>query len=220
MDLSLARSLQIPSESLATPLTVTALDGRPLGPGKVTLLTSLLRLSVRQHQEELCFHLIQSPEFPVILGHPWLLHHNPHLDWSTGTVLSWGPTCHVTCFVQSSPDPILESQDPLDLSQVPSQYHDLKAVFNKKKATSLPPHRPYDCAIDLLPGTCPPRGRIFSLSSPERAAMDNYIEEALTAGIIRRSTSPAGAGFFFVGKKGWGSSALHRLQRPQQNHHP
>ncbi len=31
--------------------------------------------------------------------------------------------------------------------------------------------------------------------------MDNYIEEALAAGIICPSTSPAGAVFFFVGKK-------------------
>ncbi|XP_060924550.1 uncharacterized protein LOC132998821 [Limanda limanda] len=39
-----------------------------------------------------------------------------------------------------------------DLSQVPPCYLDLKEVFNKTRATSLPPHRPYDCAIDLLPG--------------------------------------------------------------------
>ncbi|KAI3352597.1 hypothetical protein L3Q82_005532 [Scortum barcoo] len=30
-------------------------------------------------------------------------------------------------------------------------YHDLAPVFSKAKATSLPPHRPYDCPIDLLP---------------------------------------------------------------------
>lgn len=40
-----------------------------------------------------------------------------------------------------------------DLINVPPEYHDLKEVFRKVKATSLPPHRPYDCAIDLLPGT-------------------------------------------------------------------
>ncbi|KAK3557454.1 hypothetical protein QTP70_027739, partial [Hemibagrus guttatus] len=152
----------------------------------------------------MCFHLIQSPEFPVILGYPWLLQHNPHFDWSTGTVLSWGSTCQTTCMVQNSPDPVLESQESLDLSQVPIQYHHLKAVFSKRKATSLPPHRPYDCAIELLPGTCPPRGRIFSLSSPERTAMDKYINESLAAGIIRPSTSPAAAGFFFVSKKDGG----------------
>ncbi len=195
---------QIHNNSLPAPLTAIALDGRPLAPGKITHLTSLLCLVTYQHQERICFHLIQSPEFPVILGHPWLLQHNPHFDWSTGAVLSWGPICQTTCLALSSPDPVLESQEPHDLSQVPAQYHHLKAVFSKRKETSLPPHQPYDCAIELLPGTCPPRGRIFSLSSPEQTAMDEYINEALVAGIIQLSTSPAGAGFFFVGKKDGG----------------
>ncbi len=172
MDISHANSLQIHNNSLPAPLTVIALDGRPLAPGKITHLTSLLCLVTYQHQERICFHLIQSPEFPVILGHPWLFQHNPHFDWSTGAVLSWGPTCQTICLALSSPDPVLESQEPQDLSQVPAQYHHLKAVFSKRKATSLPPHRPYDCAIELLPGTCPPRGPIFSLSPPERTAMD------------------------------------------------
>ncbi|XP_061629564.1 uncharacterized protein LOC133478053 [Phyllopteryx taeniolatus] len=88
-----------------------------------------------------------------------------------------------------------------DLSQVPTCYQDIKDVFSKSKAKSLPPHRPYDCAIDLLPGTTPPRGRLFSLSGPENKAMKEYVEESLAAGIIRPSSSPAGAGFFFVDKK-------------------
>ncbi|XP_065821877.1 uncharacterized protein lrfn4b [Labrus bergylta] len=86
-------------------------------------------------------------------------------------------------------------------SRVPSHYQDLKEVFNKTRATSLPPHRAYDCAIDLLPGTSPPRGRLYSLSPPEREAMELYIKSSLAAGIIRPSSSPAGAGFFFVDKK-------------------
>ncbi|TWW58269.1 Retrovirus-related Pol polyprotein from transposon 17.6 [Takifugu flavidus] len=88
-----------------------------------------------------------------------------------------------------------------DLSAVPSEYHDFLEVFSKAKATSLPPHRPYDCAIDLQPGTTPPKGRLYSLSAPEREAMEVYINDALAAEIIRPSSSPAGAGFFFVEKK-------------------
>jgi hypothetical protein len=34
--------------------------------------------------------------------------------------------------------------------------------------------------------------------------MDNYIRESLEAGLICSSTSPAGAGFFFMGKKDGG----------------
>ncbi|KAI2656613.1 Transposon Tf2-9 polyprotein [Labeo rohita] len=66
-----------------------------------------------------------------------------------------------------------------DLSGVPREYHDLRAVFNRSRAASLPPHRQYDCSIDLIPGSTPPRA----------------------AGTIVPSSSPAGAGFFFVAKK-------------------
>ncbi|KAL0171008.1 hypothetical protein M9458_035604, partial [Cirrhinus mrigala] len=92
-------------------------------------------------------------------------------------------------------------EEPVSLADVPEVYHDLRAVFSKSRASSLPPHRPYDCAIDLLPGTSPPRGRLYSLSGPEREAMERYIHDSLAAGIIRPSSSPAGAGFFFVEKK-------------------
>ena len=64
-----------------------------------------------------------------------------------------------------------------------------------------PPHRPYDCAIELLPGSPLPSSRLFNLSRPERESMEKYIGESLTAGIIRPSSSPVGAGFFFVTKK-------------------
>lgn len=79
-------------------------------------------------------------------------------------------------------------------------YLDLKEVFSKARATSLPPHRPYDCTIDLLPGITLPRGRLFSLSAPEQQAMQKYIYEALAAGLICPSSSAAGAGFFFLRK--------------------
>ena len=102
--------------------------------------------------------------------------------------------------LSSVPNLLVPSEFP-DLSGVPDVYLDLKEVFNKARATSLPPHRPYDCAIDILPGTSPPRGRLFSLSGPEIKTMERYINDSLAAGIIRPSSSPAGAGFFFVGKK-------------------
>ena len=74
-------------------------------------------------------------------------------------------------------------------------------MFSKSHALTLPPHRPYDCAIDLLPGAPLPSSRLFNLSRPERESMEEYIGESLAAGIIRRSSSPVGAGFFFISKK-------------------
>ncbi|KAG1928800.1 retrotransposable element [Pimephales promelas] len=80
-----------------------------------------------------------------------------------------------------------------DLSGVPEEYHDLREVFSRSRATSLPPHRPYDCGIELLPGTTPPRGRLYSLSVPEREALENYLSDSLRAGTIVPSSSPAGS---------------------------
>ena len=58
-----------------------------------------------------------------------------------------------------------------------------------------------DCAIDLLPRSPLPSSHLFNLSRPERESMEDYIGESLAAGIIRPSSSPLGAGFFFVSKK-------------------
>ncbi|KAI3358632.1 hypothetical protein L3Q82_015048 [Scortum barcoo] len=61
------------------------------------------------------------------------------------------PSPDTTC------DPIPDHSDYPDLSKVPPCYYDLKEVFSKTKATSLPPHREWDCAIELLPGAPIPK---------------------------------------------------------------
>jgi len=77
-------------------------------------------------------------------------------------------------------------------------------VFSKEAATKLPPHRAWDCAVDPLPGAKLTKGRVYPLSIPEQAAMEEYIQKALRQGFIRPSTSPAASSFFFVSKKDGG----------------
>ena len=126
------------------------------------------------------------------------------MDWDQGIITGWSPRCHTLCLL-SAAEPFSavppRTTSPPDRSSVPAEYHDLGEVFSKSHASYLPPHRSYDCAIHLLSGTSPPRGRLFSLSVPERLAMEKYIGECLAASLIRPSSSPAGTGFFFVGKK-------------------
>ncbi|KAK3560196.1 hypothetical protein QTP86_000671 [Hemibagrus guttatus] len=88
--------------------------------------------------------------------------------------------------------------------KITREYNDLREVFSKERAVGLPAHRPWDCAIDLIPNAMPPKSRVYPLSITERRAMEKYIEKALAMGYIRPSTSPAVAGFFFVGKKDGG----------------
>uniref|UniRef100_A0A3B1K1V9 CCHC-type domain-containing protein n=1 Tax=Astyanax mexicanus TaxID=7994 RepID=A0A3B1K1V9_ASTMX len=202
LDAATARKLALPLVRLREPLPIEAIDGRSLEPGMVSHQTRPLTLRVGSHSEQITLFIISAPDLQLVLGFPWLQRHNPHVDWLSRSVLAWGPACRTSC-LQPSQAPRGTNLDPeaADLSRVPTDYHDLGEVFSKKKAQILPPHRPCDMAIDLLPGTSPPRGRLFSLSGPERRAMEEYIQEALALGFIRPSSSPAGAGFFFVGKK-------------------
>lgn len=94
-----------------------------------------------------------------------------------------------------------QASEQIDLTRIPSCYQDLKSVFSKSKADSLPPHRPYDRAIELLPGAPFPKSRLFNLSVPEKLAMVKYIQEELSAGLIRPSSSPVGMGFFSLKRK-------------------
>jgi transposase InsO family protein len=92
-------------------------------------------------------------------------------------------------------------------SLVPPQYHEFLPLFSKAVANHLPPHRPYDHKIPFKEGFEPPFGPLYSLSRPELEALKAWLEENLSKGFIRASSSPAGAPILFV-KKGDGSLRL------------
>lgn len=175
MDSELARKLNVSLSHLDSPIPATALDGRLIH--LVTHRTSPVTLTFPDaHQENLSFYVFNTPHHPLILGLLRLKQHAPHIDWSSGEILAWGPQCSLSCRsgTQVSSLTMKEqqgtatefSEEYQNLSSVPSCYLDLKQVFSKTKATTLPPHRSYDCAIDLLPGTTSPRGQLYSLSGP------------------------------------------------------
>ncbi len=202
LDISLAQLLHIPLVSLRHKISVSALNGQSLP--QISLSTVPITLVTSgNHSETITFLVTHSPLAPVVLGHPWLTQHNPRVDWGRNTVSEWSRACYASCLVSAgfSVSGSVLQDEMGSLSNVPEEYLDLKEVFSKSRAASLPPHRPYDCAIDLVPGMSLPKGRLYSLSVPEREAMEKYISDSLTAGFIRPSSSPAGAGFFFVAKK-------------------
>ena len=117
------------------------------------------------------------------------------------------------------PSTLATKETPPYLPSVSADYHcDISQVFSKSQACSLTPHRSYDCTIELhqsydctielhqsydctielLPGIASSRGCLFLLSAPETQAMEKYISESLSAGLIHPSSTSAGAGFFFV----------------------
>ncbi|KAI2653818.1 Transposon Tf2-6 polyprotein [Labeo rohita] len=174
--------------------------------GEVKFITDDITLKTGlKHTENIRLFAIDSPLNPIILGMPWLERHNPRISWAARKILQWSDHCNQNCLPYETITPPQQiTIQPSATLELPAEYLDLAEAFSKTKASKLPPHRPNDCAIELIPGSLPPRGRIFPLSQPESEAMKMYIEEELAKGFIRPSTSPASAGFFFVKKKDGG----------------
>ncbi|KAK3549656.1 hypothetical protein QTP86_005410 [Hemibagrus guttatus] len=209
IDGGLVERLGITTFPCVPSLRITAIDSQPIGEGYLKRQTELLEFRVGLfHRERLAFYVTSSPANPVILGFPWLRRHDPQISWQSRELVRWSPSCHYGCLQNQVPRPCRASRvremSPPPLDHLPQAYAEFREVFSKERASRLPAHQPWDCAIDLLPNASPPRGRIYPLSLPESRAMEEYIETALAAGHIQASTSPAAAGFFFVGKKDGG----------------
>ncbi|KAK3558162.1 hypothetical protein QTP86_011857, partial [Hemibagrus guttatus] len=176
IDGALVEELGISTSPCVPSLRITAIDSQPIGEGYL------------RHQMELLG--FQAPRPSDLLVHGELTH--------------WSPSCLKNCLR----NPVSRSRGTCSVEEVntgahvrlPQPYADFERVFSEERASRLPEHQDWDCAIDLLPNTLLPKGRIYLLSK----AMEDYIEGALAAGHIRPSTSPAAAGFFFVAKKDGG----------------
>uniref|UniRef100_A0A8C5PJ63 CCHC-type domain-containing protein n=1 Tax=Leptobrachium leishanense TaxID=445787 RepID=A0A8C5PJ63_9ANUR len=194
---------QVPLVERELTLLIESIDGRRLTRPHVTHQTVPVTFCTEVlHKEKVQLQIIESPTVPIILGYRWLAKHNPVVNWGKGELESWGSKCWSRCLGMTTTVGNLNVATAPPLStKVPKWYKDLKEVFDKGKSEILPPHSHYDCMIDLLPGTMPPRGHVYPLSQKENDIMEEYIKENLARGFIRCSSSPAGAGFFFVAKK-------------------
>lgn len=99
----------------------------------------------------------------IILGCPRLILQSPEIRWDTCEVTRWIKFCLQHCIsallkpfqtrrMAQIASTCIESLEPLEAPTVPSDYVAFQDVYSKQAATVLPPHWPWDCAIDLLPG--------------------------------------------------------------------
>src|SRR5258705_5384993 len=107
---------------------------------------------------------------------------------------------------------------------IPVDYHEFHEVFSGTKANTLPPHQPYILQISLEEGVKPFHRPIYSLSPPELAALQEFLEEHTWNSFIHPTKSPWGALVLFVKKKG-GSLCLcvdfHALNKvTEKDHYP
>ena len=93
----------------------------------------------------------------------------------------------------STLDPRDLDTTPVDMSNVPSKYHEFCDVFSKSLANTLPTHQPYNLKIELEDGVTPPLGPIYSLSPHELQTLREFIDKHLANGLIHLTHSPSGA---------------------------
>ena len=147
MDWGLAEELGLKSELLVKPINAKALNGNELF--TITHISEPLKMHINGHREHIRFYLFKSPSQTLILGLPWLIHHNPQVNWRTGQIMGWGEDCVGDCLDVStqgrdvtvanltSANSTIDSEYP-DLSSVPSCYHHLREVFSKTRAMTVP----------------------------------------------------------------------------------
>ena len=85
---------------------------------------------------------------------------------------------------------------------VPEAYHDFKKdVFDKDVFEELPPRRPWDHTIVLLPGDHKVDCKTYNLTLLEQEELNKFEEKNLKTGKIQPSKSQFASAFFFIKKK-------------------
>uniref|UniRef100_A0A8C5MN20 Retrotransposon gag domain-containing protein n=1 Tax=Leptobrachium leishanense TaxID=445787 RepID=A0A8C5MN20_9ANUR len=186
IDFKVAMDHGVPLIEKIKPMSIHIVDGSSLKSGPVTQETAVLSMSVGTlHIEQIQFDLVPTSMFPLILGLPWLRRHNPTIDWETGKFVFSSTTWQKKC-LQTTTGVLFSILDekmvPMNNTTLPAAYQQYADVFNEKEAERLPPHRPYDCPVELLPGAPIPYGHIYPLSEPELRVLHEYIQENLKKG--------------------------------------
>lgn len=184
-NIDLAKQLTLLLILLGPPMPATTLNSLVFV--HITHQAKPVRLiSSKNHWDTISFFIFPSLDTPLILNYPWLEKHNLHINWAGNKIRIWSlfrlAKCLQSAWTTGSQSPPPPLAQPRHLSSVPEEYHDFQEVFTKD--ISLPLHRTYDCAIDLLSRAPLPSCHLYNLSWPERGAVEKHICGSLAARII------------------------------------
>ncbi|KAF7137056.1 hypothetical protein CNMCM5793_006907 [Aspergillus hiratsukae] len=91
-----------------------------------------------------------------------------------------------------------------DQDSLPEEHEQYRGLFKRSAQCTLPAHGKHDHHIPIQEGKTLACRKLYQMSEKESAALKAYIDEQLSLGKIRPSTSPAGHGVLFVPKKDGG----------------
>ena len=165
------------------------------------------------------------------MGMPWLVAHNPKINWEMEEVKMTRclPLCGrvkvkeedkkkrgkrivtleeekiVRWAINDKEDWRREEEIKEDHRKiekiVPRRFLKWRKVFRKVESERMPIRKVWDHTIDLKETFKLRKGRIYPLSKNEREEVQNFVEDQLRKRYIRPSKSPQMSPVFFVGKK-------------------
>src|SRR5882724_7086241 len=74
-----------PSTQLVYSSLVYNVNGTPKKAGHITKVIDLM-VQYKDHSEWATFHITSISQTMIILGHMWLMEHNPKIDWCMGDI--------------------------------------------------------------------------------------------------------------------------------------
>jgi len=166
------------------------------------------------HVERVQMDICELGKMDVILGIPWLVAHNPNIDWEKGEVritrcsLLYRKAVKikrkkeirkeekkiVRWSVEEKEDWEREEEMEADHRKmeeiVPKMFHKWLKVFGKVESERIPVRKIWDHVIDLRDDFKTSKARVYSLSRNEKEKVQKFIDKHLKKGYIRPSKSP------------------------------
>lgn len=226
INMDFVKKHNLPVRPLLFKMPVFNADGTLNASGSITGMAEI-RMVIGDHSERIELGVTNLGKMDIFLGLDWLRLHNPNIDWKESTLIF--DRCPERCGYIPwwySPEGEaslnrLEEDERLFIFDWEGYINDTghihaatsepskadpyvqahPSVFNKKGFDELPTRRPWDHAIELIPGSKPVDCKIYPLNLDEQKALDEFLEENLKTGRIRPSNSPMASPFFFIKKK-------------------
>ena len=104
-------------------------------------------------------------------------------------------------FKRNRDSPDTKKDTPVSAEDILAHLREFSAVFSKESFDVLPDPKPWDHAIELIPGGAPSGCKVYPLSPSEQKELDAFLKENLETGHIRPSKSPMASPVFFIKKK-------------------
>ena len=226
MSKSLAQKREYRLIKLNRPLQVRNVDGTSNSGGAITHEVEV-NMFYKRHIERVWIDVYELGKTDVILGIPWLVAHNPEIDWEKEEVrmtrcsLLRGRTVKIKGKKEIREDEKkivrwamdekedwgreeeIEADHRKIEEMVPKRFHKWMKVFGKVESERMPVKKAWDHAIDLNNDFKASKARVYPLSRNEKEEVQKFVNEHLKKGYIRPCKLPPDVTSILCGQEGW-----------------